>query len=116
MDEEDYVSVELRFGPSRSQRAHRFTVPVGEGGGVPEHLYSYQDYVSVPFEVWDVDHNQQLMVSFRDQDRNGAFNPEDIAWDDPISGRDVITSYSIHYTKLYERSAGQRSTDTRADR
>jgi len=68
------ASVEIRFGAGRSQMAHRFTVPVGATSGVPDASYSYQDYVSVPFEVWDVTNNRQLMVSFRDQDRNSAFN------------------------------------------
>jgi photosystem II stability/assembly factor-like uncharacterized protein len=68
------ASVEVRFGPGRSQKAHRFEVPVGATSGVPDANYSYQNYVSVPFEVWDVTNNRQLMVSFRDQDRNGEFN------------------------------------------
>lgn len=68
------ASVEVRFGTGRSQMAHRFMVPVGATSGVPDANYSYSDYVSVPFEVWDVTNNKQLMVSFRDQDRNGEFN------------------------------------------
>ena len=36
--------------------------------------YTYQDYVTVPFEVWDITNNKQLMVSFRDQGRDGQFN------------------------------------------
>jgi hypothetical protein len=69
------ASVEVRFGPGRSQMAHRFMVPVGATSGVPDANYSYADYVTVPFEVWDITNNQQLMVSFRDQDRNGAVQP-----------------------------------------
>ena len=68
------TNVELRFGLGRSQKAHRFTVPVGSTSGVPEANYSYVDYVTVPFEVWDISTNRQLMVSFRDQDANGKFN------------------------------------------
>ena len=37
-------------------------------------FYSYGGYVDVPFEVWDIDNNSQLMVSFRDQGDDGAFN------------------------------------------
>ena len=70
----DGTSVELRFGPGLSQKAHRFTVPDGEGSGVPDANYMYQDYVDVPFEVWDIDNNRQLMVSFRDQQDDGVFN------------------------------------------
>ncbi len=76
----EFVSVEWRFGPGISQMAHRFQVPVDAGtnddggAGVPDSAYLYQDYVEVPFEVWDIDNNKQLMVSFRDQERDGMFN------------------------------------------
>jgi hypothetical protein len=68
------ITVEIRFGPGKSQKAHRFLVPEGATSGVPDANYNYANYVSVPFEVWDVTNNRQLMVSFRDQDRNGEFN------------------------------------------
>ncbi|MBL7875225.1 MAG: hypothetical protein JNL53_06150, partial [Cyclobacteriaceae bacterium] len=68
------VSVEIRFGPGKNQLAHRFLTPVGATSAVPDVNYSYADYVIVPFEVWDITNNKQLMVSFRDQDRNGQFN------------------------------------------
>jgi photosystem II stability/assembly factor-like uncharacterized protein len=68
------ANIELRFGTGKSQKAHRFLVPVGSSSGVSDINYSYADYVDVPFEVWDVTNNRQLMVSFRDQDRNGQFN------------------------------------------
>ncbi|MCK6618400.1 MAG: T9SS type A sorting domain-containing protein [Cyclobacteriaceae bacterium] len=68
------ISVELRFGPGKSQKAHRFLVPEGATSGVPEANYSYTDYVDVPFEAWDITNNRQLMVSFRDQGRDGQFN------------------------------------------
>ena len=67
-------TVEILFGTGRSQKAHRFLVPEGATSGVPESSYSYVDYVDVPFEVWDKTRNKQLMISFRDQDRNGQFN------------------------------------------
>ncbi|MBL7871421.1 MAG: T9SS type A sorting domain-containing protein [Cyclobacteriaceae bacterium] len=68
------ANVEVRFGAGKNQKAHRFLVPVGATSGVPDVSYNYADYVEVPFEVWDVTNNKQLMVSFRDQDRNGQFN------------------------------------------
>lgn len=68
------ASVEIRFGSGKTQKAHRFLVPEGSTSGVPDANYTYADYVDVPFEVWDITNNQQLMVSFRDQDRNGQFN------------------------------------------
>lgn len=71
--EGDYTSIEIRFGPGKSQKAHRFLIPAGETSGVPDAGYAYQDYVDVPFELWDSDSDVQLMVSFRDQTRNGVW-------------------------------------------
>ncbi len=76
---EDFVSVEVRFGPDGAggylkQMAHRFTVPDGQGSGVPATDYTYQDYVEVPFQVWDITNNRQLMVAFRDQQKDAIFN------------------------------------------
>lgn len=68
------TKVEIRFGPGMSQKAHRFLVPVNKTSGVNANEYTYQNYVDVPFEVWDVTNNKQLMVSFRDQNRDGEFN------------------------------------------
>ena len=75
----DYANIEIRFGAG-SQLAHRFVVSEtagthGNGGdGVPWSGFSYADYVEVPFQVWDVVNNRQLMVSFRDQADDGEFN------------------------------------------
>ncbi len=66
------VEVEIRFGQG-SQFAHRFIVDK-RGAGVPDEEYKYQDYVEVPFQAWDVTNNIQLMVSFRDQQEDGAWN------------------------------------------
>ena len=92
---DDYVSVEIRFGPGISQKAYRFTVPVGQGPGVPSSDYTYQDYIDVPFQAWDIDHNQQLMVSFRDNERDGKFNLIKQKINDQISGREYIFVHSI---------------------
>jgi photosystem II stability/assembly factor-like uncharacterized protein len=78
--DEEFVSVEIRFGDGKTQKAHRFETPSdggtnNDGGaGVPDEEYAYQDYVDVPFEVWDVEGNRQLMVSFRDQAKNGVWD------------------------------------------
>ncbi len=68
----EFVSVELRFGPGLTQMAHRFSAP--DGAGIPLSTYQYEGYVAVPFQVWDVTHNRQLMVSFRDRLNDGAFD------------------------------------------
>jgi photosystem II stability/assembly factor-like uncharacterized protein len=79
------TSVEIRFGPTRSQKAHRFLVPEGATSGVLAANYSYQDYVNVPFEVWDVTNNRQLTVSFRDQGRDGEYSLIPFNSDNPNS-------------------------------
>ncbi len=99
VDEEDYVSVDIRFGPGISQKAHRFTVPEGEGAGVPPEDFTYQDYVLVPFEAWDTKNNKQLMVSFRDQERDGEFNLIERIYDDDISGREYIYVHAVDYAE-----------------
>ena len=70
----DWSSVEIRFGAGYSQKAHRFTVPDEATGGVSASNYTYSGYVDVPFQVWDTKNDRQLMVSFRDQEKDGAFN------------------------------------------
>lgn len=93
----DWSSVKIYFGPGRTQKAHRFTVPAGEGASVPKEDYTYNDYVDVPFEVWDIDNNRQLMVSFRDQERDTAFNLIKRDPDDDISGREYIYVNAVPY-------------------
>jgi photosystem II stability/assembly factor-like uncharacterized protein len=68
------TNVEIRFGPGQTQKAHRFFVPPNKTNGLSPTDYTYQSYVDVPFEVWDVTNNRQLMASFRDQNRNGKFD------------------------------------------
>ena len=76
---EDYGTLEIRFGQG-TQKAHRFWVlenaGTDEDGGqnVPFNQYKYGDYVEVPFQIWDVDNDRQLMFSFRDQADDGEFN------------------------------------------
>ncbi len=84
----DYVSVEIRFGPGVSQMAHRFTT--GES-----FQYPYRDYVSVPFQVWDVTSNRQLMASFRDSDSTGTYNL--VEYDSGNPQREYIFVYAIPY-------------------
>ncbi len=97
---EDLVAIELRFGDGRSQMAHRFTVG-NRGSGVPPEDYSYADYVEVPFEVWDVTNDRQLMVSFRDQADDGEFNliEEDFANSDPSAqSREYLYIHDLAYS------------------
>ena len=75
-DSPDLVDVEVRFGPGKSQKAYRFSVPDGSTSGVAHNNYSYEGVVDVPFEVWNVsaDPEEQITVSFRDNKNDGEFN------------------------------------------
>ncbi len=90
---DDFVTVEIRFGPGKSQRAHRF-VP-NDGPGIPLNTYPYADYGEVPFEVWDVENNRQLAVSFRDRLHDGVFDL--IPWDQGDIGREYIFIHAVPY-------------------
>lgn len=95
-DKTDYSTIEIQFGKGKSQKAHRFLVPQGSTSGVPDSDHTYADYVDVPFEVWDITHNRQLMVSFRDQDRNGEFNLTALD-DNALIGREYIWINDVDY-------------------
>ncbi len=94
------VSIEVRFGPGVSQMAHRFTVG-GKGGGVLDSDYAYQDYVSVPFEVWDITSQpeRQLMATFRDQQEDGEYTliEANTEGDGSSQSREYITVNMLDY-------------------
>jgi photosystem II stability/assembly factor-like uncharacterized protein len=94
LQEGDFTGVEIRFGNGKKQKAHRFTVPPGSTSGVPASSYLYKDYIDVPFEVWDITNNRQLMVSFRDQTANGKY---DLTDDFNIS-REYIFVHALPYS------------------
>ncbi|MCK5686292.1 T9SS type A sorting domain-containing protein, partial [bacterium] len=94
----DWSSIEVRFGPGLTQKAHRFNVPAESTSGVAPSNYSYIDYIDVPFQVWDVTNNIQLMVSFRDQENDGEFNLYERTGDDYSElGREYIFVNAIQY-------------------
>ena len=84
----DYVSIEIRFGPSLIQKAHRFT----SGASF---LYPYLGYVTVPFQIWDITNNRQLMVSFRDSDSSGVYKL--IPYDAANTQREYIFVHAVPY-------------------
>lgn len=95
-------NIEIRFGQG-TQKAHRFTIPVGSGSGVAAMDYTYKDYIDVPFQVWDVDNNKQLMVSFRDQQNDGEFdliegNTE--VGDEANHSREYLFIHNINYVDV----------------
>ncbi|MTI41990.1 T9SS type A sorting domain-containing protein [Fulvivirga lutimaris] len=93
-------TVEIRFGPGISQMAHRFTIPTGQGSGVEANNYSFQDYIEVPFEVWNVTDDVQLMVSFRDQQEDGEFNliVENFDGDGTTQSREYLFVNNVPYS------------------
>jgi photosystem II stability/assembly factor-like uncharacterized protein len=110
------IKVEIRFGPGQIQKAHRFMVPVNRTNALTVNDYTYQNYVDVPFEVWDVTNNKQLMVSFRDQNRNGKFDlvPEYLTNDGAnylSNSREYIyinnVNYSVTHNSNIAKTAGQ---------
>ena len=73
------ASVEIRIGQG-TQMAHRFFSDDSLYSGVecflepPYSRNEYQDYIEVPFTVWDIDSGRQLAVSFRDTANDSTFN------------------------------------------
>ncbi len=86
----EFVSVEIRFGDTLSQKAHRFTY-------AQNFNYPYHDYIEVPFEAWDIDNNIQLMVSIRDDDTSATWNPKNRADAHSEISREYIFVHSIEY-------------------
>ncbi|TSA19521.1 T9SS C-terminal target domain-containing protein [bacterium] len=84
----DYVSVEVRFGPGLNQKAHRFTAGTS-------FQYPYLDYVTVPFQLWDITNNRQLMASFRDSDSSGVYKL--IPYDATSPQREYIFVHAVPY-------------------
>ncbi|WP_420579632.1 T9SS type A sorting domain-containing protein [Reichenbachiella sp.] len=105
LDENSYVDVEILFGPGIKQKAHRFSIKESsgsngdDGAGVPTSGYLYQDYVEVPFQVWDRTNNKQLMASFRDQENDGAWNLEERNNADATIAREYLFVNGIEYSE-----------------
>jgi len=65
---EEHSNVEIRFGPGKSQMAHRFAPEL------PSRRVLYRDYSKVPFEAWDIDNEKQLTVSYWDVNEDSIWN------------------------------------------
>jgi len=87
---EALVPVEIRFGTGKTQMAHRHVV----GDSFED---TYLDYVEVPFEVWDVLADRQIMVSFLDEDNNGAWTIEEIGENLPENFAELLVFHSLDY-------------------
>ncbi len=89
---------EIRFGAGKKQKAHRFNK-----------FNVYQDYVEVPFELWDLERSRQSMVAFRDQDGNGKFDLVPFNYDsrdenNPSQSRETIWPRSSAYSEIPDKS------------
>ncbi len=107
VDRADLLSIEIRFGAG-TQKAHRFTVG-NQGAGVDFADYVYANYVDVPFQVWDTDNNQQLMVSFRDQQDDGEWNliASNTDGDPSTHSREYLIFHNIPYSATEDVNIAQ---------
>ncbi len=88
---EDLVPIEIRFGSGITQKAHRHFAD----GNIEN---TYLDYVEVPFQVWDVLADKQLMVSFNDADNNGAWSINEVGEElDPENSNEILIIHSLDY-------------------
>lgn len=94
-DELGEFKIEIRFGLGKKQKAHRFS-----------RNNIYQDYVEVPFEVWNIGLNRQEMISFRDQRGDGKFDLVPFNYDgrsvnnDPAQSNEVIWIHGKNYSEI----------------
>ncbi len=86
---EDYVDVELRFGPGKKQLFHRFFAEATDISGV------YRDYIELPFEVWDVTNDRQLMAGFTDANDDGQWSLSEVRGSSTPA--EAILIYPIDY-------------------
>lgn len=102
----DFVDVEIRFGVDKSQMAHRYSIVKDagangdDGAGVAPSGYQYEDYVEVPFEVWDITNNKQLMASFRDQEDDGQWDLVERDDADGTIGREYLFVNGVDYNTV----------------
>ena len=104
---EDVPSIEIRFNQG-GQKAHRFTVD-GRGSGVPREDYMFQDLVDIPFQVWDITNDRQLMVSFRDQQEDGEWTVRERLLNDTNPANDTreyIFPHNITYADTIHPDIG----------
>jgi hypothetical protein len=93
-DLERFSSVEIRFSnlPNQQQKAYRYL-----RGGTPD--YAYQDFVSVPFTVWDPVLDRQLNCAFVENNeapsQNGRWAPDT----SPEGGYEYLVIFSSTYSE-----------------
>ena len=64
-DADSFNTVEVIFSKTETQKVYRYR------RDPPDFNYPYMDFVEVPFQVWDTDHNIQLNACFSENDEPG---------------------------------------------
>ncbi len=86
-------NVEIRFSTTVTQDAYHYLRHSGQAG-----TYPVQDYVPVPFQVWDTDTNTQLNVGFLenadDPTYDGMWDPDNSA----LGGREILWIFDDAYS------------------
>ncbi len=92
---DDLIAVELRFSTTTTQKAYRYL-----RGGDPN--YGFQDFVEVPFTVWDIDSDppRQLNAAFVE---NSGSPAEDGTWlpvtfEEDFGGREYLFLLKSDYS------------------
>ena len=92
-----FHNVEVRFtGGPAGQKAYRY---MGSTSTTPTRTYAFQDFVDVPFTVWDLDNNRQLNAGFNEMEYtppDGLWNPDTTA--DPFDRREFMVVMASDYS------------------
>ncbi|HEY2956575.1 MAG TPA: hypothetical protein VGK89_15150 [Candidatus Eisenbacteria bacterium] len=92
-----FHNVEIRFtGGPPGQKAYRY---MGSTSTSPTRTYAFQDFVDVPFTVWDIDNNRQLNAGFNEMEYaspNGVWDPDTLA--DPFDRREFVVVMASDYS------------------
>ena len=84
------VPIEVRFGSGKKQMAHRHIF-------TDDFENTFADYVEVPFEVWDVLADRQIMISFLDDDEDGQWSINEIGEQLPDDFPELLFFHALDY-------------------
>jgi hypothetical protein len=107
----NFNNVEIRFtGGPPGQKAYRYM-----RCDCAPRTYLLQDYVDVPFTVWDLDHNRQLNCGFLEnfQNANGVWDPDTV--DDFLGPPDDDRQFIQVYASTYDPNPLPFYTTTNPD-
>jgi hypothetical protein len=98
-DTSPVIRVEVRFtGGAPGQKAYRYLRTLDTGGN---RVYAYQDYVDVPFYMYDVTNNRQVNAAFLENagpppssNMNGQWDPNT----DGDGGREILWALASPYS------------------